>query len=137
VLTHIAGYEHGDRPGSFRAWLWTITRNKLNDHWRRQHGQPRAAGGTDAHERLQQLPGPESDSPEEPAGDGGSILRRALELIRAQFEERSWQAFWRVAVEGRRPADVAADLGVSVNAVYVARSRILARLRQELGDELP
>jgi RNA polymerase sigma-70 factor (ECF subfamily) len=137
VLTHIGGYEHGPRPGSFRAWLWTITRNKLNDHWRGQQRQPRAAGGTDAQQRLQQLPDLDPDSAVEPAGTGGLVLRRALELIRGHFEERSWHAFWGVTIEGRSPADVAADLGMSVNAVYVARSRILAYLRQELGDEIP
>jgi RNA polymerase sigma-70 factor (ECF subfamily) len=137
VLTHIGGYEHRPRQGSFRAWLWTITRNKLNDYWRGQQRQPQAAGGTDAQQRLLQLPELTSESEEEPAGAGGMVLRRALELIRGHFEERTWQAFWRVTVEGRSPADVAADLGMSLNAVYVARSRVLAYLRQELGDEVP
>src|SRR5437660_8124409 len=61
VFTHIANYQHEPRRGSFRAWLWTISRNKLNDHWRRQQRQPRAAGG-DAQERLLQLPDLDADS---------------------------------------------------------------------------
>ncbi len=136
VFTHIADYESGSRSGSFRAWLWTITRNKLKDHWRRQQRQPHAVGGSDAQERLLQLPVAEDFLEEEPVGSGGSVLHRALERIRAQFEERTWQAFWRVTAEGQGPAEVAAALGMSVNAVYVARSRVLAHLRQELGETL-
>jgi RNA polymerase sigma-70 factor, ECF subfamily len=134
VLTHIAGYESGPRSGSFRAWLWTITRNKLNDHWRRQRRQPVAVGGSDAQERLLESPAPECLQDEEPAGTDGGVLQRALEQIRPQFQERTWQAFYRVTAEGKSPAEVAAALGMSVNAVYVARSRVLARLRQELGE---
>jgi RNA polymerase sigma-70 factor, ECF subfamily len=136
VLTHVADYESGARPGAFRAWLWTITRNKLKDHWRRRQRQPHAVGGSDAQERLLQLPVAEDFLEEEPVGSSGSVLQRALELIRARFEERTWQAFWRVTVEGQAPAEVAAALGKSVNAVYVARSRVLAHLRQELGETL-
>jgi RNA polymerase sigma-70 factor (ECF subfamily) len=57
-----------------------------------------------------------------------------LELVRLEFEDRTWQAFWRVTVEGQAAADVARDLGMSRNAVYIARSRILQRLHQEFGD---
>ncbi len=58
---------------------------------------------------------------------------RAADLVRRDVEETSWTAFWRVAVEGERPADVASDLGMSINAVYLARVRILARLREEFA----
>jgi DNA-directed RNA polymerase specialized sigma24 family protein len=64
---------------------------------------------------------------------GDPKLTRALGLIRSEFEDRTWRAFWGVVVEGRPAADVAAALGMSANAVYVARSRILRRLRDELG----
>jgi RNA polymerase sigma-70 factor (ECF subfamily) len=67
----------------------------------------------------------------------GGLLWRAVELVRAEFEERSWQAFWRVTVDGQPVGDVARDLGVSANAVYVARSRILRRLREVLSDAPP
>jgi RNA polymerase sigma-70 factor (ECF subfamily) len=55
-------------------------------------------------------------------------------LIRNEFEERSWQAFWRMAVGGRTANDVAAELSMSPGAVRVAKSRVLRRLREELGD---
>jgi RNA polymerase sigma-70 factor (ECF subfamily) len=67
-------------------------------------------------------------------GQDSALLHRALELIRAEFEERTWQAFWQTAVEGRSPGDVGADLAMSPGAVRVAKSRVLKRLREELGD---
>jgi RNA polymerase sigma-70 factor (ECF subfamily) len=63
-----------------------------------------------------------------------TLFRRGLELIRREFEVRTWQAFWRTAVDGRATADVAAELGMSPGAVRVAKSRVLQRLRSELGD---
>jgi DNA-directed RNA polymerase specialized sigma24 family protein len=64
-----------------------------------------------------------------------SAPNRACEGIQDEFEEPTWQAFWRVAVEDQSPADVAPVLGLSVNAVYLAKSRVLRRLREALGDE--
>jgi len=63
-------------------------------------------------------------------------LAGVLETIRAEFESRTWQAFWRTTVDGRAPAHVAEDLEMSVAAVYMAKSRVLCRLRQVMG-ELP
>jgi RNA polymerase sigma-70 factor (ECF subfamily) len=139
VLTGVGGFRR-DRPGSsFRAWLWGITHNKLRDFWRRLASQPAAPGGPDAQQRLAQLAAEEggpSAGPQLSAQTLG-LFRRAVELLRSEFEERSWRAFWRVVVEGQRPAAVAADLGMTVNAVYVAKSRILHRLRRELGELEP
>lgn len=125
--------QHG-RPGdTFRGWLWTVTRNKLRDFWRTRADRPVAAGGTDAHELLLLVAdAAESQSGVAPAAAG--LLRRAVELVRAEFEDRSWNAFWRVTVEGRAAGEVAAELGMTANAVYVARSRILRRLRDLLAE---
>lgn len=132
VLDRVAGFRH-DQPGStFRGWLWAITRNKLGDHFRRCAAGPEAAGGSDAQQQLAQLP---AEAPDEGSAEMSGLYRRALEQIRSEFEERSWQAFWRVVVEDRRPADVAQVLGMSANAVYLAKSRILRRLREELGED--
>ena len=129
-----------ERPGdTFRGWLHTIALNKVRDHWRRLGRQPEGAGGSDAQRRLAELPGPG-----QPEGDGGApeaageraLFFRALELIRAEFAERTWQAFWRTAVEDRAPRDVAAELSMSPGAVRVAKSRVLHRLREDLGDLL-
>ena len=59
------------------------------------------------------------------------LLRRALKLLQSEVEPRTFQAFWRVVVEGNSPADVAADLGLTTNAVYLLKARLLRRLREE------
>jgi RNA polymerase sigma-70 factor, ECF subfamily len=123
-----------ERPSdSFRGWLWTITHNKIRDHWRRSADQARAAGGTTALELMNQVA--ESAGPESQAeGEPGDLYRRALELIHSEFEERTWRAFLMVTVESRLPADVATELGMTPGAVYIAKSRVLKRLREEFGD---
>jgi RNA polymerase sigma-70 factor (ECF subfamily) len=124
-----------DRPGdTFRGWLRTITRNKLHDHWRQAHGRERATGGSDPLQQLQQVPADQgaSDSDAD-AEEVGLVYRQALDLLRTEFGERIWQAFWRVVIDCQRPADVAAELGMTVNAVYLAKGRVLARLREEFA----
>ena len=122
-----------DRPAdSFRGWLWTITRNKLRDHLRRCALRPVAPGGTDAYQQLQQLP----DVPREATRleEDRSLTHRALQLIRAEFEDRTWEAFWASAVEGCSADDIARDLGMTKGAVRQAKYRVLQRLRQDLCD---
>jgi RNA polymerase sigma-70 factor (ECF subfamily) len=137
VARHIADFRR-DRPGdSFRGWLWTITRNKVRDHRRRLADQARATGGTTAQEVMNQVaeaarPGSETAA----EGESGDLYRRALELIRSEFAERTWRAFLMVTVEGRRPADAAAELGTTPGAVYIAKSRVLKRLREEFAGLL-
>lgn len=134
VVAHAPHLRH-DRPGdSFRGWLWSVTRNKLHDFWRGRADAPAAVGGSDAREFLLLIAEAESDTASGSPSSHG-LLRRAVELVRAQFEERSWQAFWRVTVDGRAAGDVATELGITANAVYVARSRILRRLREVLSAE--
>jgi RNA polymerase sigma-70 factor, ECF subfamily len=133
VVARIGDFRR-DRPGdSFRGWLWTVTRNKIGDHIRRQDRQPGALGGSDAQQRFLQLPDT-LPAGEEDSADCRSLVHRALDLIRGDFEERTWQAFWRTAVGGEAPKDVAAALGVGVDAVRMAKSRVLRRLRDELPD---
>lgn len=122
-----------ERAGSFRAWVKGITRHKALDRHRK--AGPAGEGGTDAHERMQGVadPGPESD---DDAAEGAWLYRRALDLVKAEFADKTWQAFWRVAVDDRPTDAVAAELGMTAVAVRIAKSRVLARLREEVGDLL-
>lgn len=129
-----------DRPSdTFRGWLRTITTNKVRDHARRANRIEKAAGGSDANRVMQQMPDISSslangdcDVPEEDDG----LLRRALEMIKRDFQEPTWKAFWFTVVNGRSPGDVAQELGTSLNSVYLAKSRVLRRLRTEFAELL-
>jgi RNA polymerase sigma-70 factor (ECF subfamily) len=138
VVVNVGGFRKDRHGDTFRGWLRRITQNKLRDHFRRLGRETRGVGGSSAQKRLAQLPGPE---PIEEAllpsdEDESSLFARALEQIRDEFEPRTWSAFWRTAVDGRAAKDVADDLGMSPGAVRVAKSRVLHRLREELGDLL-
>jgi RNA polymerase sigma-70 factor (ECF subfamily) len=136
VAIHIAGFRKEKEGDTFRGWLRTITRNKVRDQFRKSRREPAGEGGSEALVRLSALPEPppsDSDNSREEQADR-RLFDHALGLIRGEFEPRTWQAFWLTAVEGRTPLDVSAELGMSPGAVRVAKSRVLHRLRDELGE---
>jgi RNA polymerase sigma-70 factor (ECF subfamily) len=139
VARSIADFRR-DRPGdSFRGWLWVVTRSKARDHQRRQAKRTQAAGGSTARRQLEQVPGEDESGCRdvaELAAEEQALYRRALALIQSNFSERTWRAFWAVAVDGRAAAEVGAGLGMSTGAVYIAKSRVLAHLREEFADLL-
>jgi RNA polymerase sigma-70 factor (ECF subfamily) len=117
-----------DRHKSFRRWLRTVTLN----HWRNRRQQfnekmPRAPGGA-----VDLLAAPDELEAFWEAEYRQHLVRRALAVLRADFQEATWKACWEVVVAGRPAADVAAELGLTVGAVYAARFRVLDRLRQDL-----
>jgi RNA polymerase sigma-70 factor (ECF subfamily) len=129
------GLERFERrgPGSFRGWVRGITRHKLLDYYRRADRRAAAAGGSTALGQLHEVPDPQPGSDEE-ADEVSGLYRRALDLIRGEFEERTWQAFWLTAVAGREAPAAAAELGMSPVAIRIAKSRVLARLRAEAEE---
>ncbi len=136
VATGIDGFRRERPDDSFRGWLWAITKNKVNDQFRRVARRPEAVGGTDAQLHMGQVPF-EPEAAEESAtshDDTTVVLHRALELIRGEFQEQNWQAFWRTSIEQQSSTDVARDLSMTANAVRQAKYRVLRRLRRELED---
>jgi RNA polymerase sigma-70 factor (ECF subfamily) len=122
-----------DRPeDTFRGWLRVVTRSKLINHVQRKQKHPEAQGGTEAQLRFKQIA--EQDLPEDSPDQLSALYHRALELVRLEFEDSTWQAFWRAAVDGHSPALIASEMGVTTAAVRKAKSRVLNRLREELGD---
>jgi RNA polymerase sigma-70 factor, ECF subfamily len=135
VARRIADFRRDREGDTFRGWLRTITRNKIRDSFRRRRTELAGMGGSEAQQRLLQVQSvvcEESDSPCD-EDDRRILYRRVVALVHDEFAERTWQAFWRVAVDEQRPAEVARALGMSVNAVYLAKSRVLRRLREELA----
>jgi RNA polymerase sigma-70 factor, ECF subfamily len=130
VARNISDFRRDRSTDTFRGWLRRITQYKLVDHWRDR--KPLATGGSDARRMLDQIPDEITDSVEQVASDNDLLTRTALELIRAEFEERTWQAFWRTTVDGRRSPDVAAELRMTKHAVRQAKCRVVRRVREEL-----
>jgi RNA polymerase sigma-70 factor, ECF subfamily len=142
---------HRDRSGdTFRGWLRTVTSRKLADFARRRTKEPKAVGGTDYQNFVAGLPveppassaipmpddvlsqGDRRDQDDPECTQEAQICRRALDFIRSEFEERTWRAFWRTAIDGQNATEVAQELETTSAAVRKAKSRVLSRLRAEL-----
>ncbi len=133
VWRNLGGFRKEPERGSFRGWLRTITRSKITDQHRKRPADATVVGSAP----LDHVSEP-SDGSETPviSTELGHVYAQALALLERDFVPATWRAFWLVAVECRRAEDVAAELGLSTNAVYLAKSRVLRRLRDEFGDFL-
>lgn len=129
LVRELPRFEHNGRTGAFRAWLKTMTVNRLRVHWRTR--QP-ASGSDTVLEQLNQIEDPRSELSR--AWDDEHdrhVVQTLLESIRLEFQPATWRAFEATTRDGQATADVAAHLGVSVNAVLISKSRVLKRLRQK------
>ena len=132
VSRELPKFEHSGRTGAFRSWLRTILVHRLRNFWRSRQYRPLAAGGSTWAEWIEQLADDSSDvSREWNLEHDQHVLARLLEQTRSRFEPQTWEAFHRQVFDGQRADVVAAELGLSLNSVYVARSRVLATLRNE------
>jgi len=136
VAATINQFEYDTRRGEFRGWLYRVTQNKIRDAAARR--QTTGSGDTAVHDLLaEQAAVTTPDDWNEEFRK--SLLAWGYEQVRGRCETETWKAFWLTAVEGLSGAEVAAQLGISVGAVYVAKSRVLVRLKEVLApweDEL-
>jgi RNA polymerase sigma-70 factor (ECF subfamily) len=120
------------RTGSFRTWLRTIAVNRVNQWWRSRRGRPSAEGGDDAQLMLSQVADPAAGlSRLWDEEHDRFVARRLMELIEPDFEASTWAMFRRVVLDGLTAAETADELGTTVNAVLIAKSRVMKRLRDE------
>ena len=132
VSKDLGKFEHGGQPGSFRGWIKAILVNRLRKFWRSRDRRPQGRGDSDIDSRLAQLDDPASEMSQIWNREHDRyVLRQLLALAEPHFAQTTWTAFCRVALDGAKPDDVAEEMGVSRNAVIIAKCRVLNRLRQE------
>lgn len=132
VVAEMPNFNHSGQVGAFRHWLRAIVINRLRRHWTERKNSQRLGLGSEAaletvadeFSELHRIWDVEHNQ---------WITGRILELIEPEFKPSSWQAFLRLVMHSAKPGDVAQELGLSVNAVLIAKSRILRRLREEFS----
>ena len=132
LVRELSRFDHNQRPGAFRAWLRTITVNRLRTHWDKRDARPAATGSLNVREALAQLADPTSGLCQSwDEEHDRHVTRTLLASIRLEFQPATWRAFERQVQDGKPAADVGEELGLSVNAVLIAKSRVLKRLREK------
>jgi RNA polymerase sigma-70 factor (ECF subfamily) len=132
VVKHLPTFQHSGRRGAFRAWLRTIVCSRTTDYWRALGAGTPASGGSVAAVALQQITDPNSELNRQWDEEHDRyVLGCLLDMVEEEFEPTTLQAFRRLALDGVSGAEAARELGLSVAAVYVAKSRVLQRIRQE------
>jgi RNA polymerase sigma-70 factor (ECF subfamily) len=139
LVQKVAVFRHSGQAGAFRAWLRAILANRLRTFWRTRSRHPQAGQMAEIEKTLTELEDPNSAMAQQWDREHDRlVIARLLEIVRADFAEATWSAFRLYALEGIEVETVAAQLGISENAVCLAKSRILRRLREEakgmLGD---
>jgi RNA polymerase sigma factor (sigma-70 family) len=136
IARSVEGWRDDGRPASFRRWLNRVARNAAIKHIARQRRQVQGQGGSGFQKQLEREPDLAEEARRARAYDHELIVW-AAEQVRGEFRDSSWRSFWATQIEGRPVAEVAAELSLTPGAIYMSRSRILARIRakiEELGD---
>ena len=126
--------EYDAKRGSFRGWLFTIVQNRLTDHWRKEGIREHGGGDTDAQQKLNEIPQPGGmdASAEWDADYERQLFHYAANIVKQDFTPTTWQAFWMTAVDGVGGREVAEKLEMKVAAVYLAKGRVMARLKDQV-----
>ena len=131
VATGIARFEYRPNKASFRAWLYTVARSKLNTHLRRTLKHPTGTGRSTVQRLIEEQPAPD-DLANWETEYRRHLFHWASGKVRHEFGDKVWQSFWMTAVENRAPQEVARELGVKPGSVYVAKFRVIRRLREKI-----
>jgi RNA polymerase sigma-70 factor (ECF subfamily) len=132
IASAIGHLDYDPHQGTFRGWLFTVTRNKLINFLAARRIRPRGSGDTTTNQLLEAAPA-ESDGEEAWELEYQRRLASlAMNRIKQEFHDNTWRAFWLTAVQGLSAAEATKQIGMSPGAVYVAKSRVLARLKEEV-----
>jgi RNA polymerase sigma-70 factor (ECF subfamily) len=133
VAKTIHGLDYDRQRGSFRGWLFTVVRNKLHNFVTRRRPYEHGTGDTGAHKLLQEQPAPEEEAGALWEEDyEKQLFACAAKQVQSRVQESTWQAFWQTAVLGKSGKDVAKELQLTVAAVYLAKSRVMAQLKEQV-----
>ena len=129
------GWDDDPQRGLFRGWVFRVARNLAADRHRQLLREARGTGDTLAARRLEAIPCDEAAQAHALEAEYRRALwERAAEQVRPRVQEQSWRAFWKTAVEGKRAEHVASELGTSIGAIYTAKCRVLARIRDVVAS---
>lgn len=132
VSTSIGRLDYDPRQGTFRGWLFTITRNKIFNFLSARRIRPQASGDSSTNRILDSHPDDSDGTATWEMEYQRRLAGLAMDRVKDEFQETTWQAFWGTAVEAKPVTDVARETGLSTGAIYVAKSRVLARLKEEV-----
>ncbi|MEX2138470.1 MAG: sigma-70 family RNA polymerase sigma factor [Pirellulales bacterium] len=135
VASAIERWDPDREKGSFRGWLFCIARNMTINFLTRRRTDQQGGGGTDFRLALEQHPDPTSELTAAFEQEyERELFDWAARQVRGEFHESTWQAFWRTAVEGEPIPETATALGLSLGAVYMARTRVMARIKARVKE---
>jgi RNA polymerase sigma-70 factor (ECF subfamily) len=131
VAKAISRFDYDPGKGTFRSWLYTIARNKLNNFFKKSARQPQGLDQTTVLKVVNQLEDKEADMEVYWELEHRRLMFEwAASQIRNNYESQTWEAFERLALRNENPSVVAQNLNMKLGAVYVAKSRITAKLRE-------
>lgn len=140
IAVAIGRFDYDTQRGTFRSWIFTVTRNKLFNFTEARRNQPRGSGDSGVQEQLAEALGVYDETDDAWNREWQlQLAAKAMENVQSEFQPATWKAFQLAAVEGKAAKDVSSATGLSVGAVYVAKSRVIARLKSEierLSDEV-
>lgn len=125
----IARFDYDPKKGSFRGWLFTLARNRVQN-LKKKRKRAELSGGTVVRDLVHAAEDPIDDQATWEREHQQQLFSWAVEKVRSEFRETTWQAFWETAVANRSPESVAKQLGITAGAVYVAKSRVTSRIRR-------